>query len=220
MNNIRIAVIAATVAYSGLCIAPATAKPGHTDHRRKRPPAVPAMQPMPPCPSDQAGNVRLIVRVVIGPNYDPANAKRKVRYKNPTADDDLDDDNEDGTPNAYPDSPSAPFSVDLRKIVNSDESYAAIRIVLKDKRYKFYNTSHIHGVGVADPGNTLGLCGNEIAGKHFQTAVFYLKMKAAQQASTTKVGEYEIGLVPVKTPETATFIDPEIENNGFNRLDR
>lgn len=225
MKNIGIAAIAAYVATSGLCVEAATAKPGRAAHGRAahgrhRPPTAPVMQPMPACPSDQQDNVKLVVRVVIGPNYDPANPERNVRYKNPTADDDADDNNENGSPSAYADDPTAPFSIDLRKIVNSAGSYAAVRIVLKDKRYRFYNTSDIHGVGYSDPGNNLGLCGDKIAGKHFQTAVFFVKMNAAGANTITRKGKYEIGLVPVKTPRTATFIDPEVENNGFNRLDR
>ena len=197
----------------------AAAKPAHGSPARVGSLVLgPSTQKMPHCSiashQPPISQIALVVRVVIGPNFDPSKPVRNVRYKDPGANEDADDENENGMPNSYPDDPGAPFSIDFRNIVNSNGKYAAIRVILKDDHYNFYDHDGLTGVGFADITNKLKLCGAHIVPKSHPAAVFYLKMKAASNPRKTVKGAYGIGLEPKNSPSTPIFVDPEVENNG------
>jgi hypothetical protein len=207
MRNLRI-LCAVAIGLSG-CAPLSQPPPLHTPRISPNP----ALYPMGPCTGGEPQPVR-VVRIVIPSGFDPANVRRKVRYKvvTPRDDPDADDVNENGTPNALGGS-SGPLDVNLTSISPVNGAYAEIRVVLKDTDYSFLNGTGVPGVELSSPGNPMGFCGAR-PGKNPppNAAVFFVPMNTTSKAPA--FGEFMIALVPTKHPDMIVFIDPCVENDG------
>jgi hypothetical protein len=172
------------------------------------------MGEMPPCSTTSneppKRDVVQVLRVVIPNHLNLSTLKRNVRYQSTKTDEEVEDTKNSGTKNKFPKYPNAPFSVDLREISTSGK-YAQIRVVLRDHNYGFYSK----GVWYADPNNKLGFCGANLVAKTHQSAIFYVKMYAIPNPPVDITGSFNIGLYAKAFPTTPFFIDPDIENNGF-----
>ncbi len=167
--------------------------------------------------------VTRVVRVVIPRRFDPANVQRNVKYKNPTANDDDDANNDNGTPNAA--KPPEPFDIDLRPMSGGGDQYAMIRVILRDTRYSFYtwtdlNGDTVDGVGNGEVGNPFHFCGPKIktvkpdgTAMKWPVAVFFVRINP-KSGLPDAAHSYNIGIVSMQNPGTPVFIDPNVKNNG------
>lgn len=174
------------------------------------------------------GKVAWVVRVLIAEDTDIRQLRRAIRYEpnDPNGTEDQEDDDE-ARYNASqenvtddPDYVNNPFNIDLTRVIIQNNKkfkmYVKIKIIAKDKRYKFYQFNDDHAIAYGDDRGQDMFCSDHVKQNKNgnSVAIFYVRLGEGARFDTAGFYNFALQAKDATTTPALIVIDPKVKNHG------